>query len=434
MAADNGKHNGNNDLPPDDPDFPFDSDGPMPSDEEFARAIMRALEDMAAHMLVLQDDDPEELIANLPRLLERLRAALALKGPHRARVIRAITRVDTVYWMASYRLKAWDHFLHFAISIARDMGENELLGEVLQKHGIYLALQQRARGAASALDWSREAWGEAVHQQVKRLVQLEQFNVEIMDMAFDEAVAHFHSLLAEFSEQDGYYHFGRIYHSMARYCRRNARLEDAFQYGQQALCYYRAESSPRWFLVVQLMSTLISAVSRSQTGSAVYGNALLNHLVRIAAQDDVNPWTQAKILHQRAVNRFEAGEYEQAKRDMLRTMVIYRRLSDVDGMARIRHLWGQAQRKLGQWSAARRHLRRAAQEYKELDNLYLFVLARLSYALVWAEQGEHDQALLLLERARTLAEEHIEDPVARQRMIDQIDTHIAEIRQARRAA
>lgn len=424
--------NGNNDLPPDDPNFPLDFDGPVPSPDEFARAVMRALEDMDANVLVLRGDDPEELIANLPRLLDRLHAALAIDGPLRARVIRAITRIETVYWMASFRLKAWDDFLYFAISAARDLKDEQLFGEVLRKRGIYLALQQNFREAAATLDWSREKWGEVINQQVHLLLQLEQFNVEIMKMTFEEATARFHDLLAQYEKQDGYYHFGRIYHAMARYCQNNARFKDAFQYGQQALCYYRAEF-PSWFLVAQLVITLETALLRAKTGTPVYRDKLFNYLDWIAAQDAINPWTHAKIMHQRAVIRYEAGDYEQAGRDVLCVMVTYSRLPDVDGMVRIRHLWSQIQRKRGRWSAAKRHLERAAEQYKKLGHTYLFVLARLSYALVWAEQGEHDQGLLLLDEARTLAEERIEDPVSRQRMIDQIDEHIAEVRQMAQA-
>ncbi len=411
-----------------DPDDPA-----IPSPADLAQAAQRALDDEVAFIL-LHQDDPDVFAARLDRLLDRLRAAISVKGPHQARAIRTILRIRAWHWMAAYRFDEWGAVINLAYSRARDLKDPELLSEVIERWGIYHSLKQKYGKALHAFEWSAEKLSEgedeiaALSNNSRRLLlAISRFNSVATDpeMTGDQMLDETGELLVEARELASSYYRAHIYHALARFflcTKRDGKR--AFMYGQLALHHYLLEPED-WGLVAQLLTTLLDALSIDQTGTRVYRQRLLAYLDDILAQhQDFNPWLRAKVLYSHAVQHYHQDNFEQARRYGLQAWWLHWRLDDRLGCATAQHVVGLARRHMGHWQAAERHLSDVLAQYDAAHDAYDYMLAHFSRAMISAAQGDWPRAKERLLETRAEAIARLSQPDQRRRIVEKVDREL----------
>lgn len=132
----------------------------IPTPDDLRRASVRALDDLAAFLL-LQDEDPTIVLDHLDAFADVIRAACQVPGDHVRKAIRLGLTLELRYWAYVDRLDDWIELAVPLMAAASTLHDSALQSELYWNWSIYLYLTCNQAEAEMALAKSLEYAADA---------------------------------------------------------------------------------------------------------------------------------------------------------------------------------------------------------------------------------------------------------------------------------
>lgn len=132
----------------------------IPTPDDLRRASVRALDDLAAFLL-LHGDDPGAVLDHLDLFAGMIRAACQVSGDHVRKAIRLGLALDLRYWAYASRLDDWIELAVPLMAAASALHDSALQSELYWNWSIHLFLTCNQAEAEMALQKSLEYAADA---------------------------------------------------------------------------------------------------------------------------------------------------------------------------------------------------------------------------------------------------------------------------------
>lgn len=412
--------------PPDDLGLPEDYDpNRIPTQAELQHAALYALHREMSFVIVNRND-PERIADRLDVIASVARAASQIKGPHQAKAVRLGLALKLEYWLARDKVRDWIDLIAPLLSTSLEIEDHELQSEVYFAWSIFHYISRDLPRAQKALDAMLDYAGDADREDLQLLARADRFNLDVLRMSFDQALAEAEAIMAEAHRLDYRYVEGRAYLSLARICIKIERPKEIFAYAQQALVILNTFNATG--LTGECICAMLGALSRGDNCTDHYRAQLLAYLEALA-QKSVNPYFQASIFYNQAVRLYQYGEYDRAREFVLKAWLRYRIVNYEQCLTRALHMLGMIQAKRRRWCAAKRHLEAAYAQYVRTGEDVYAVHAKHALAYIPHEQGDSRGTLQELEEVVLPMAQALPDPATRDGLVALIEKDIRDIRQ-----
>lgn len=426
----NSRGRGGAHKPPDGPDLglPEDYDHELhskyiPTHAELQKAARDALDREYAFM-ILNKGEPEKIAGRLEKIAGIALAASQVDGSHQAKAIRLGLELELQYWLARNKVDEWVKLISPMIITALRIGDHELQSRIYQAWSIYAFTSRDQARAEQTLTVALECADDAGREDVRLLVRVERYNVDVLGMSLEQAHAEGNAILAEARRLNYTFVQAKVYYALAKAYQRVALRGEVFNYAQQALVYLMQDDVIG--LAGPCVSAMFNSLHQQNDYAAPYASLLLAYLEKLA-QRSVNPYFQAAIYYAQVLKLYHRGDYDLAREFALKAWGKYRVVNYQASIKRVQHMLGMIQAKRHQWRMAERHLD-AARKYYELtgDEVYA-VHARHALAYLLYEQHDFRRALAALEEVSRIAETISERP-ARDQLVRQVGDDIEDVK------
>ncbi len=375
----------------------------IPTQEELRAAAVRALDDLTA-MFILNHDNEQVIAERLDEIASILLAASQVPGSHQSKAIKLGVYRGPHFWEAQNKLDSYLQLIMPLLKTALEIGDPELQAEVYRAWGVCLHLtnspQNRAQSKA-ALKIALEYAASSHDENLRLLAHVERFNNQVENAQLLNPQLEAQALLAEARRLKNSYLEGRVYLTLAIYYHKQLDYQQTFLYAQQSAIIMWFEKDYR--MLGAAINYILSAV-HPQNMHQAYFQELLNALEKISTYT-IAPWIKATLYHDKAVQHYQRGNYDEARRSLLQSRLCFREQRFQSNLAVSSHMLGLIQTKRHRWLLAEHHLRSATNRYQHTKAEQIHLIHVLhALAFVPYEKGDYEKALVQLQATKQSAE------------------------------
>jgi hypothetical protein len=375
----------------------------IPSSEDLQRAAQYALDNYTA-FLILHQDDPKAVAAQLDQIADVVRASSQITGDHQSKAIRLGLALESEYWMARNAVQDWIHLIIPMLQTALIIEDQELQVRVYRALGHYLFFIRDDVRANTALRIALEYAEQTNQADLMLLARVERFVFAIRDVkkSIEDILAEANAILADAARLKFRYVQGRAHYILSLVYQRATLSDVAFAHAQQAYIYLAATEANG--LAVEALSAMLSSLNMFNHCSERYKERLFEHIDRLVSQSG-NPWYRAMALLLQATQSFHSSDHDNARWCALKSWGEFKALGDFHNCMSARHMLGLIQTKRCQWLLAEKHLQAAYNWYRKAHNDIWAVNAYHALAFIPVEQHNIGRAEVMLRESLAMARE-----------------------------
>lgn len=372
----------------------------IPRLSDLQRAAAQAVAEETA-FLILHQDDPKVVAGRLESVVERVLAAIQVKGPHQHKAVRLGLALGLKYWMAYRKVHDWINLIVPLLGIALELDDRELQSGAYRALGIYSHMLRRNPQARVALEKALRYAEQAGREDVRLLMQAEYLHIQAAQKRLDEVEAEAGAILDKAWRLKFVYVQGRTCLTLSTAYEQASLYRPAFAYAQQALaCFAEIDSNG---LAIEAASAMLGSLSIYSRGSSVYKGRLFDYLDTLIGRSG-NPWYQAYVYHLQAMHSYHAGDHDLGRQCAVRAWGLYHSLGDRPNALSVRHMLGLIQTRRHAWDWAQVHLSGVYRQHCQVNNRLGAAHVYHALAFIPVEQQQTERALTMLVEALELAE------------------------------